>query len=190
MLSMRRYSIEHEQRIEKTQHPVQTGASISDHAYIIPARLVLDIRMSDAIDAYYNPSTWSGSSSKSVSAYQTMLAISFSRIPLSITTGLRTYTSMIIESLAPVETSKTIGGLRMRIEFGQIFMADTSQPTISARPQDTDSTNLGTKDPQTPTDAQESQNNITDDSSVPQNTNTVGAGDWSSNAVGLIALLF
>lgn len=182
-------SIEHQQQIRKTEHPVQTGASISDHAYIIPARLILDIGMSDAMDAYFD--TWSGDVSKSVSAFQTMLALQFSRIPLSITTRLRTYENMIIESLTPNETVKTIAGLRMRVEFGQIFMANTSQTPVSARSQDTNNTTLGTVEPQPPTAAQATQNKVVPDSLPATSSqaptfdetlsyNAPGAGDWSS----------
>lgn len=175
-------TVEHEQQLKRTEHPVQTGASISDHAYIMPARLVLDIGMSDAMDAYFSPSTWSGSDSKSVAAYQTMLALQFSRIPLSITTKLRTYQNMVIEALTPQETLKTFTGLRMRVEFGQIFLANISQPTVSARPQDSNTTNLGTVNPQPPTAAQESQNNINDApiAAMTLQYNAAGAGDWSS----------
>lgn len=184
-------TIEHEQQLRRTEHPVQTGASISDHAYIVPARLVLDVGMSDAMDAYFNPSTWSGSTSKSVSAYQTMLALQFSRIPLSITTRLRSYQNMIIESLTPQDTVKQFAGLRMRVEFGQIFVANVTQPTMSARSQDTGTTNLGTVSPQPPTAAQESQNNVSAGPEPPFTPfyNVLGAGDWSSvNIQNLSAL--
>ena len=93
---------------EATEHPVQTGASIADHAYIVPARLVLDIGMSDAMDAYFSPTTWSGSDSKSVAAYQTMLALQFSRIPLTITTKLRTYQNMVIDSARAARNSERL----------------------------------------------------------------------------------
>ena len=175
-------TVEHQQELHKTEHPVQTGASISDHAYMMPARLVLDIGMSDAMDAYFSPSTWSGSTSKSVSAYQTMLALQFSRIPLSVTTKLRTYQNMVIEGLTPQETMKTIAGLRMRVEMGQIFMANVTQVPVSARPQDSNTTNLGAVNPQPPTAAQESQNNVTNIPTFSQTLqyNAIGAGDWSS----------
>lgn len=177
--------IEHQQQIERTKHPVQTGASISDHAYIVPARLVMDVIMSDAVDAYFTPSTWSGSSSKSISAYMTMLALSFARIPLTITTRLRTYSNMIIEALTPQESNKTYAGLRMRIEFGQIFVADVTQVPVSARPQDSNTTNLGNINPQPPTAAQVSQNNIMDAPSADMvlQYNAIGGGDWSSNSL-------
>lgn len=174
--------IQHEQRLERTRHPVQTGASISDHAFIVPARLVLDIGMSDAMDAYYKPSTWQGSPSKSISAYMTMLALQFSRIPFSITTRLRTYTNMVVEALDPHDSSKTIQGLRMRVEFGQIFIANISTIANSARPQDTNTTNLGTVNPQPPTATENSQNNVSGLSGTPAVPSTaIGGGNWSSS---------
>jgi hypothetical protein len=169
--------IEHQQELRRTEHPVQTGASISDHAYIVPARLVMEVGMSDAMDAYFNPSTWSGSTSKSVSAYLTMIALQFSRIPLQITTKLRVYKNMIVESVTPTETAKTFGGLRMRIEFGQMFLADITTVTASARNQDTGTTTLGVVDPQNPSDAQQQQNAVPP-TYVPWNA--IGAGSYSS----------
>jgi hypothetical protein len=153
-------SIEHEQRLTRTEHPIQTGAAISDHAFIQPARLVLDILMTDTIAAYYSPSTWQGSPSKSVSAFQTMLALMFSRIPLTITTRLRTYNNMVIEGLIPRDTVKTGTALRMTVEFGQIFVANVTVVTNSARPQDTQTTNLGTVNPTAVPTTVESQNNV------------------------------
>ena len=150
--------LEHEQRLEKTRHPVQTGAAISSHAYLLPARVAMYIGMSDAMDAYSNgqnntnsagsasPDTVSpftgASNSKSVNAYQTMISLQTARQPLTVTTRLRTYTNMIVTAVSPHEDYKTITGLRMRVEFEQIFMASTvaggstvaSQPAITARP--------------------------------------------------------
>lgn len=172
--------VEHQQELRRTEHPVQTGANISDHAYLVPARLVMEIGMSDAMDSYFRPSTWQGSKSKSVSAYQTMLALQFSRIPLSITTRLRTYQNMVIESLTPQDTFKTTAGLKMRVEFGQIFMASVSQTAVSARSQDTNTTNLGAVNPQPPTAAQQSQNSVAPVFEETLSYNAIGAGDWSS----------
>lgn len=184
------FTIEHEQHLTKTEHPVQTGASISDHAFINPARLIIDIGMSDVMDAYYNPSTWQGSTSKSVSAYQTMLALQFSRIPLQITTRLRTYSNMIITNLTPRDTVKTIGALKMTIEFGQIFIANISVVTTSARPQDTNNTDLGIVNPTPPTTAQESQNNVSGLQGVPAvPSNAIGGGNWTSGNVDTLSTL-
>ncbi|HEX4209508.1 MAG TPA: hypothetical protein VHY56_03880, partial [Candidatus Binataceae bacterium] len=34
---------EHQRELRKTEHPVQTGANITDHAYLLPARITLEI---------------------------------------------------------------------------------------------------------------------------------------------------
>lgn len=183
-------NLAHEQEMRTTEHPVQTGASISDHAYIVPARLVLEIGMSDAMDAFFSPSTWTGAPSKSVSAYQTLLAIEFARIPISITTRLRTYSNMVIRAVNPNETSKTTTGLRARIELIQIFMATTLQTQSSARLQETGQTNLGGLTTQPLTPAQQSQNSVVGlggVSAVP--SSALGAGSFSSvNVNNLTAL--
>ena len=139
-------SLEHDQRLVKTQHPVQTGASISSHAYLMPAQLVLYVGMSDAMQAYA-AGIWAGNASKSVSAYQTMLSLQAARIPLTVVTRLRTYNNMIITSVAPREDSKTITGLRMRVELEEIFTASTALSPTSARSNDTASTGLGAVNP-------------------------------------------
>ncbi len=174
--------LEHEQRLEKTHHPVQTGADISSHAYLMPPRVVMYVGMSDAMDAYANGtnaantvggatpgnvSSFSGSStSKSVNAYQTMIALQAARQPLTVTTRLRTYTNMVITSVSPREDYKTITGLRMRIEFEQIFTALTTSASIdpassvaplTARPDATQQTGLGQLTPSAVTATTQSQ---------------------------------
>jgi hypothetical protein len=138
--------LEHEQRLEKTHHPIQTGADVSSHAYLLAARLTMNVLMSDVVAAY-TPGSFTGSPSKSVSAYQTMLAIQSTRQPLMITTRLRTYTNMMIAGISPREDYKTITGLRMRVEFEQILTAATTTAPTSARPDDTASTGLGAVSP-------------------------------------------
>src|SRR6185312_8878860 len=76
---------EHSQELKHTEHPVQTGANITDHMYPMPARLVLEIGMSDAMDSY-SPGNWSGNPSKSVSAYETLLNFQNNKNLLTITT--------------------------------------------------------------------------------------------------------
>lgn len=164
--------LDHEQRLEKTAHPVQTGGVISSHAYVMPARVSLDIGMSDVMDAYStstglanNASSTGGSvtpastatftgnpyggsgKGKSVSAYQTMLTLQAQRVPLTVVTRLRTYNNMVVTSVAPQESGKTVAGLRMRVDFEEIFTASTTTAPASARPDSTATTGLGTVNP-------------------------------------------
>jgi len=151
--------LSHDQRLEKTRHPVQTGADLSSHAYLMPARLTMSIGMSDAMDAYaasYSSTQppyitpFTGNPSKSVAAYQQMLSFQAQRIPLTVTTRLRTYTNMLVVGVEPEEDHRTISGLRMRVELEQIFTASIASVPTSTRTNDTASTGLGVVNPQTP----------------------------------------
>lgn len=142
--------LEHEQRLVKTQHPIQTGADISSHAYLMPARLIMYIGMSDAMAAYSGAGVtpFSGSShSKSVNAFRTILALQAARTPLTITTRLRVYANMLVVSPSPREDYKTITSLRMRVEFEELYTASTSSTPATARPDATQSTGQGTVNP-------------------------------------------
>jgi len=149
---------DHDQALTKTRHPVQTGSAISSHAYIEPASLVLYVLMSDAVAAYSagfpgaSPyiQPWTGSPSKSISAYQQILNLQSLRIPLTVTTRLRTYYNMLIDKVSPREEAATISGARFRLELGQIFIASTQSTPLSVRPNDTQVTGLGTVNVQPP----------------------------------------
>jgi hypothetical protein len=182
--------LEHEQRLEKTHHPVQTGADISSHAYLMPARCVMYILMSDAVDSYSHSAAnavakgnsiitpWIGTStSKSVNAYQTIIGLQAARQPLTVTTRLRTYTNMVITSVSPREDYKTIAGLRMRVEFEQIFTASVSTQPVSARPNDTQSSGLGAVNPsQVPASTQSQFQQPQANATSTALTNSVGLG--------------
>lgn len=179
-------SLEHEQRLEKTRHPVQTGADLSSHAYLQPAHVVLYVGMSDAMQSYatgMDPTQppyvqpWTGAPSKSVSTYQQMISLQASRQPLTLTTRLQTYTNMLITSVTPQEDYRTLTGLRMRVEMEQVFTAAIATAPVSARPQDTQQTNLGGLTTQAPSNATLRQFALPS-SSAP--VNTPGAGSFTS----------
>lgn len=186
---------EHSQELRHTEHPVQSGAAMSDHAFLRPARLTLEIGMSDAMDSY-SSGLYTGNASKSVSAYQKLLALQRKRIFMTVTTRLRTYQNMLIENIATADTSRTAHGLRAHITFCEIFTAQITAsqsansglvPTASddagtptpARPQTTLQSPGGTVQGLPPQASVTSQHRmITPSATVP------GAGSWASNNLG------
>jgi hypothetical protein len=114
--------IDHDSSLRITEHPVQTGANISDHAYLMPATVVMEIGMSDAMDAYES-GTFQGDASKSVSAYKTLKRLQDERAPLTLVTRLGKYENMVIENIHAPDEMKTYYGLRVTVVFKQIIMA-------------------------------------------------------------------
>lgn len=171
---------QHEQSVVPTQHPLQTGYNISDTAVLQPARVVLEISMSDAI-AEYSTGMWSSNPSKSVSAWQTMKNLMVNRALLTLNTRLETYQDMLLVSMTSSDNQRTFYGLSMILTFQQLILVDTATQTDSARSQTTGDTSLGTIQSQAP------NGNIANQFGVaapgPGQPVIPGAGNYSSNNV-------
>lgn len=84
---------QHDDTLEITDFPVESGASISDHAFKKPERVTITAATSatnENIDALY----------------QKLLKLQAKREPFEIVTGKRKYDNMLVESLS-VPTDKT-----------------------------------------------------------------------------------
>lgn len=179
----------HNRRLKKTQHPVLTGANMADHAYIEPARVTLEIGMSDAM-ASYQASMWVGSSTKSISAWQFIKSLQVGITLVTLTTRLDTYYNMLVVDATAPDDYKTLHGLR-----GTIVLEETiaglvaSQATSSARPQATGSTASGSVQGTAPNAAQVAQNVIPSASYPDAATypTVPGAGNVSSNSLGMLS---
>lgn len=138
----------HRQQSVITLNPVQTGAAISDNAYIVPPKLVIEIGMSDAMQSY-TVGQWADAPSRSVSAYQTLVGIQAELSPVQIVTRLRSYSNMMIADIQADDDSTTAHALKATISFEQILTAQAqivsssvSYPT-SEIPQTTNQTPVG-----------------------------------------------
>jgi hypothetical protein len=138
---------EHTSMLKITEHPVQTGANIVDHAYMEPAMVVMEIGMSDAMDTMVS-GQFTSRYTKSVSAYQTLLDLQQARLPLQVHTRLNLYKNMLIEEITAPDDFKTQFGLRCTVTMKEIFVVEVSTTTVSARPQSTGSTSKGSIQPE------------------------------------------
>lgn len=179
----------HSQPARPTLFPVQSGSNITDHVILDPAVLSLDIIMSDAQQAFAT-GQWVGNSSKSISCFMVLDTLRAARVPLTVSTRLKTYSNMIIVDVIPEETYRTSSSLRARIEFRQIFVATVStQSANSARPQTTNSTVTGQTNTQSVPSGITTQNAVDSDTLESQNNIVVpGASNWSSNNVSTLAV--
>ena len=134
---------DHTSRLQITEHPVQTGATITDHAFLQPKELVMEIKMSDVARDRAD-GQFSGGWSKSVTAYQRLRDLQANRIPIQVLTRLGLYQNMMIEVISAPDDYKTLYGLSATITMKEIMVAEVQTVRISARPQVTNSTQRGT----------------------------------------------
>lgn len=138
----------HTSPLRKTEHPIQTGANLVDHAYMLPAHLTLEIGMSDSMDSLVL-GQYSGGATKSISAYQTLVKLQQSRVPLTVVTRLQKYVNMLITNINAPDDVNTSNALKCSITLEQIFMAQVGTTTpSSSRGQTTSApTDTGTEQP-------------------------------------------
>ena len=140
--------VAHELVLRRTEHPVQSGAAITDHAYVMPTKLMMEIGVSDSMDTYTS-GMWGGSStSTSVNAFDALCELARQRTLVIVQTRLRSYPNMIVESVSAEETSRTVTSGRFRVVFSEIFIASTQvAAAATARPDTNASSSKGTVTP-------------------------------------------
>ena len=139
---------DHNSKLRITEHPVETGANIADHAFLEPQSLSIEIGMSDA--AAYLSSSFIGENC-SVDAFTTLKKMQASRQPLTVITRLATYQNMLIETLTSPVDFKNFRGMRATVGLREIITAATATVVMpdraSAAPQKTGETHKGTLQP-------------------------------------------
>lgn len=150
----------HTDDLEITDHPVEQGATISDHAFKRPAEVVITAGWSDSpnnsgilnqlIGAAANTSPAfqavigaaeavggvismfgsNGNSTPSKRAYLQLVDMQANRFLFTIYTGKRVYRNMIIKSLHATGDAKTENSLIIRITCREILMTVTQTVTV------------------------------------------------------------
>lgn len=138
---------DHTSKVTMTDHPVEVGANITDHAYVEPAEISLEVGVSDsAIDA-----GCFGTGNRSVKAFQELRKLQHSREPLTVVTRLNTYKNMLISTISAPDDFTTMNSFKAIIMLREILIVQTETVTVSPRasaePQKTGSTNAGAKQP-------------------------------------------
>lgn len=102
-----------------TDHPVEQGATISDHAYQMPAQLTMRAGWSNSSDQAGGDNTYIET------IYQQLRQLQYSRELLTVVTGKRTYQNMLIRSLSTTTDNETPSALVVNIMMREVIVADT-----------------------------------------------------------------
>ena len=114
----------HHDEMVITDHPVEQGASISDHAYSRPAELRLKYGWAN-----------SGQSDPQFinSVYNQLLTLKEKRIPFSVLTTKRSYDNMLISSLSVTTDERTAATLMVRASCRQVIIVQTQATAVPSR---------------------------------------------------------
>ena len=115
-------SVEHKSSVTVTQHPVQYGASITDHAINDPDEVMLSIGMTDVATGV--------GSNHSVNAFTQFKAIKEARKPVTLVTRLYRYENMLITSLSAPDDYTTMNALKANIILTHLEIVKVATVTV------------------------------------------------------------
>jgi hypothetical protein len=112
--------------LEITSFPVEQGADITDHSFVRPSRVKIQV-------GYSNSSPVSGGDPNYiVNSYNALLSLQQGRQPFTVVTGKRTYDNMLIERLHQHTDQKLENALIIDVECRTIILTTTQ--TVSVPP--------------------------------------------------------
>lgn len=138
-------SEQHQSEVEITEHPVETGTNIVDHARLKPSTLTIEGVISNdpmpeptAVDVVQpgGPSGFvSHSSSQAERAgqgYKDLLALKDETRLVTVVTSLVTYSNMMLRSLSVPRDPRTGQALRFSATFVEVRLVSTKTVNIKA----------------------------------------------------------
>lgn len=147
----------HQDTLTITEHPIEQGAPITDHAYKNASELTMRVAWSNCKQSNERKQTKGVVIETIADAYAYLLNLQASRQPFDVITGKRAYKNMLIKSLSNTTDRRTNETLEIVVGFRQLIIVKTSTAKIEisnqSNPQVTAGTqNTGVKTPITLTE--------------------------------------
>jgi hypothetical protein len=132
---------QHRDDLVITEHPVEFGSNISDHAYKRPAEVHMRC-------GWTNSSLFRISLSEGYvrEVYQQLLVLQAVRVPFTLVTGKRTYQNMLIASLGVTTDARREYALDVQCTFRQVILVRTQSTTRAPNSQQADASKTGGAD--------------------------------------------
>lgn len=127
-------SEKHQDALEITEHPVEVGAAVNDHAYKRAAEVTMEVGFAGggSLLDFVDTSTIGLSLGKSPEeVYQELRELQESREPIDVITGKRKYSNMLIRAIE-VTTDKTSENVLMCVlTLREVILSQTESVTVA-----------------------------------------------------------
>lgn len=114
----------HRDQLVITDHPVERGAAISDHAFKLPVEVEIRCGFSNST---------AGAEGYVQEVYQEFLDLQAARQPFDVFTGKRQYSNMLIRSLEVTTDERSEHALYLSVGLREVIIVDTA--TTKSAPQ-------------------------------------------------------
>ena len=129
-------SEKHNDTLEITEHPVEVGAAISDHAYRRPSEVVMQVGFAGGgslLDFLDTTSIGLSAGLSPKETYQELLDLQNSRVPFDVVTGKRIYTNMLIRALEVTTDRTSENVLSAVLTLREVIITSTTTTQVAAK---------------------------------------------------------
>lgn len=123
---------DHTAELEVTDNPIETGALVSDHAFMRPLRVEITAGVSDILTPSGNPA-YGGGSGRAQTAYQLLTELQKSAEPFIVQTGLKVYENMVCESIRTAQERDSAHILYFTASLREVLIVETESTTYPPR---------------------------------------------------------
>lgn len=117
--------------LEITEHPIEQGAEITDHAFKRPSVITARYGWSNS-GSIFNLTTGGIVTSDPDDVYNQLLALQSSRQPFILQTGKLSYPNTLIQSIEQITDQKSENALAVTITFKQIIIVGLQATSLQA----------------------------------------------------------
>jgi hypothetical protein len=116
----------HNDELVITQHPVERGAAIADHAFKKPSTVEMRCMWSNST---------AGTEGYVQDIYGELLALQAQREPFDVYTGKRAYSNMLVRHIRVITDPSSEYALNVVVSLEEVLIADTQQTTQAPQSQ-------------------------------------------------------
>lgn len=109
----------HDSELEVTENPVEFGANVTDHAYMMPNKVTMECATGSSL-------------AEAARTFAALKAFQESRVPFTLITPIMIYRNMIIKKLSPVRDKEKSNILSFSAEIREIILVNTAAYSFSS----------------------------------------------------------
>lgn len=123
----------HSLNLEITDTPVESGVTISDHAYMKPLRVTIEAGVSDTPLAVSDSDQFKSESGRSKRAFVVLKQLQKNAEPFAVQTGLALYNNMLVSSIEVEQTVDSENVLDFICVLREVIIVGTAVVTYPPR---------------------------------------------------------
>jgi hypothetical protein len=124
---------DHESALTVTDNPIETGVVVSDHAFMMPARVTINAGVSDTPLRLLGSDAYAAAVRRSQRAYDLLVQLQTTAEPFDVQTGLRLYRNMVVLTLRAGQDAASAGVLDFTATLRELIIVNTQAVTYPAR---------------------------------------------------------